>query len=147
MLYVKSLNRRQRDLYFKVNCKIHQLAYTCVPLSNTLDPTEELGRYIRQLWGTLVGMTRGCDALGDSWVVRELLQGGMNAPLVAFCLRPKLAQLTPEVIGINLCFVTFDFHHVQLLLHMCLKLVQQLNFHLSRLQAILAATSAGALFV
>jgi hypothetical protein len=42
VLYVKSLNRRQRDLYFKVNCKIHQLAYTCVPLSNALDPTEEL---------------------------------------------------------------------------------------------------------
>ena len=146
-MYVKSLNRRQRDLYFKVNCKIHRLAYTCVPLSNALDPTEELSRHIRQLFGTLVGMTRGCDALGDSWVVRKLLQGGMNAPLVAFRLRPKLAQLTPEVIGINLCFVTFDFHRVQLLLHMCPKRVQQLDFHLSRLQAILAATSAGALFV
>ena len=30
MLYVKSLNRRQRDLYFKVNCKIHRLAYTAL---------------------------------------------------------------------------------------------------------------------
>ena len=147
MLYVKSLNRRQRDLYFKVNCKLHQLAYTCVPLSNTLDPIEELGRYIRQFWGTLVGMTCSCDTLGYSWAVRKLLQGGMNALLVAFHLRPKLAQLTPEVIGINLCFVTFDFHRVQLLLHMCPKRVQQLDFHLSRLQAILAATSAGALFV
>ena len=92
-------------------------------------------------------MTCSCDTLGYSWAVRKLLQGGMNALLVAFRLRPKLAQLTPEVVGIYLCVVTFDFHRVQLLLHMCPKFVQQLDFHLSRLQAILAATSAGALFV
>lgn len=147
MLYVKSLNRRQRDLYFKVNCKIHRLAYTCVPLSNALDPTEELSRHIRQLFGTLVRMKRGCDTLGDSWAVRKLLQGGVNAPLIAFGLRPKLAQLTPEVIGIDTRLVAFNLDGIHVRFHVHPKFFKFLDFGLSRLQAVLAAASAGALFV
>ena len=78
-------------------------------------------------------MTRGCDTLGGCWVARELLQGGMNAPLVVFCLRSKVAQLAADMVGVDFSLVSFDFHRVQLLLHVRPKHVQLLDFQLSRL--------------
>ena len=110
-------------------------------------PTEELGRYIRQLLGTLVGMTGGRDALGYRWVTRKLLKSGMKALLVGFGLRPKLTQLSPEVIGIDIRIVAFNLDGVHVRFHVDPKFFKFLDFGSSLLQTMLTATSAGALFV
>jgi hypothetical protein len=112
-----------------------------------LYPTEELGRYIRQLLGALVGVTCGCDALGYRWVTRKLLKSGMKALLVGFGLRPKLAQLTPEVIGIDMRLVAFNLDGVHVRFHVDPKFFKFLDFGSSLLQAMLTAASAGSLCV
>ena len=92
-------------------------------------------------------MARGCDALGYHWVTCELLKSGMKALLVGFGLRPKLAQLTPEVIGIDMRLVAFNLDGIDLRFHVHPKFFKFLDFGSSFLQAMLTAASAGSLGV
>jgi len=92
-------------------------------------------------------MTRGCDTLRYSRVARKLLKGGMKAPLVAFGLRPKLAQLTSEVVGIDMRLVAFNLDGIHVRFHVHPKFFKFLDFGLSLLKAMLTAASAGSLCV
>ena len=92
-------------------------------------------------------MHRSRDALGDDRVARKLLKGGLKTLLAAFGLRPKLAQLTPEVIGIDMRLVAFKLDGIHLRFHVHPQLFKFLDFEASLLQRVLTAASAGSLCV
>ena len=71
----------------------------------------------------------------------------MDVLLARFGLRPKLAQLTPEVIGIDMRLVAFNLDGVHVRFHVDPKFFKFLDFGSSLLQAMLTAASARPLSV